>query len=90
MDYRLSRISAAAFRIVRRKAGDRLDEGLRRLIEDWAAGRIDPLSDKTPMQLSTAHAGRASAAALTPDERRVKAMKAAAARWNRGPSGTRT
>ena len=45
MDYRLRHLPEAAWRIVRAKAGARLNDGLRRLIELWAQDRIDPLSE---------------------------------------------
>lgn len=42
MEYRIRKLNPAAWRIVRQKAGDRLDDGLRTLIEWWAAGTVDP------------------------------------------------
>lgn len=49
-DYRVTHIDPACLRIVRRKAqradGSRFDEGLRRLIELWASGEINPLAER--------------------------------------------
>lgn len=61
MDYRLRHLPEASWRIVRRKAGGRLDEGLRKLIELWAADQVDPFTATAPPPASAAPASASSA-----------------------------
>ena len=82
MEYRLRHLPPAVWRIVRDRAGDRLDEGLQRLIALWAEGRVDPLAEGDPVATARGAAGgRAAAAHMSDDQRRVRARTAAAARW---------
>ncbi len=85
MDHRIGHLPPAAWRIVRRKAGMRLDEGLRVLIEMWARGQVDPLNGQTPGQVLAASGGKARAAALDDEERSKSGRHAARARWTNRP-----
>ena len=81
-EYRLRGIASAPWRIVQHKAGDRLAEGLRRLIALWADGAIDPLADGDPIRSAFAATGaRALNASRTPAERREAGRHAVRARW---------
>jgi len=88
-EYRIRQIPSAPWRIVQSRAGNRLQEGLRRLIELWAADYIDPLGEGDPIRAAlawqrsalAAKGAQALNASRTPAERTNAARHAVDVRW---------
>lgn len=82
MDWRLRGIPPALWRIIRDKAGDRLQDVLLGLLRAYAEDRIDPLAEGDPVAAARgARGGFARAANLTAEQRSEAARRAALARW---------
>jgi hypothetical protein len=84
MDYR-TRQPGALIRRAQQQAHDQgtsLDAVIRALLTLYVEGAIDPLAADPLARAIGARGGRASAEALSRDERREKAQRAAQARWH--------
>jgi len=88
-EYRLRGIPAPLWRRVRRKAGDDIQRVLLGLLNAYANGKIDPLSEGDPVAAARgALGGTARANALSPERRREIAIQARAARTDRPVKAT--